>query len=77
MKNFICGKLIYQYRWTNPKNIPNVQPSELEWKNIENENGMQNIEQACSMLLSYNYKGIPFYEIRSLYFIFNLKDLYV
>lgn len=56
----------YQYRWANPSNCTDVEPSEVAWKAIEVPPG--STEQAViDELLSRKWKDGHTYEVRQLY----------
>ena len=51
--------MLWQYRWTNPGNSPDVDLEDMEWRDV--------VPERIEKLRAYRYDGKPIYEVRSLY----------
>lgn len=58
--------VMWQYRWTNPKNDPDVTEAELEWMPVV-PNRLQTLEQRLAEIRGFNWNDVPTYEVRALY----------
>ena len=58
---------LWQYRWTNPGDDPDVDESDTAWKLLECDTRLQTLEQRIEELRRHRYAGKPCYEVRPLY----------
>ena len=60
--------VLYQYRWLNPDNNPNIGKNETAWLPVEPRNvHTDTVENRVRELWAYRYGGKPVYEVRPLY----------
>ena len=55
----VTEPVLWQYRWTNPGNSPDVDLEDMEWRDV--------VPERIEKLRAYRYDGKPIYEVRSLY----------
>ena len=60
--------VLWQYRWANPGNNPDVSLEDMEWREVAPDDPkMQTLEARIEELRFYRYNGKPIYEVRALY----------
>ena len=58
---------LWQYRWTNPDDYPDIAPENIEWKEVKPASPLQSMEMRLQELRSYTFRDRPAYEVRALY----------